>query len=132
MRVWTMTAGLVASVALVTGCSSVQGAVDTAQGVVEQADALVAVASDVAAACGVAAAAWAPGVSPEEARSAITEATGMLDDVLTLAPDVPGVQEIDELLTTAQDSLTADSETTSLGVSRSTLETACAVFTLGG
>lgn len=132
MRVWTVAAGLVTSAALISGCSSVQGAVDTAQGVVEQADALVSVATDIAAACGVAAAAWAPGVSPEEARTAIAEATGIVDGVISAAPDVPGVQEIDDILTTAQDSLTADPETTSLGVSRSTLETACAVFTLGG
>ena len=112
----------------IAGCGSITEAADTAQQVVEQGSAVVSVATDIAAACTAAAAAWAPGVSPEGARTAIDEALGIVDGAVAASPDVPGVGAVQEALATARDTLAADPTTTSLGVSRGALETACSVF----
>ena len=114
--------------ASLVGCSSLTEAANTAQQVVEQGSAVVSVATDIAAACGVAAAAWAPGVSPEEARTAIEEALVMIDETASTSPDVPGLAAVQEALGTSRDTLAADPTSTSLGVSRSALETACSIF----
>lgn len=119
-----------ASALLVGGCGSVTEAADTAQQVVQQGSAVVSAATDIAAACTSAAAAWAPGVSPEDARTAIDEALGIVDGTVAEAPDVPGVGAVQEALATARETLAADPSSTSLGVSRGALETACSVFLL--
>lgn len=129
----------VGSILVLSGCSSVndavsagQNALDSANQVVEAADGLIQAATDLASACAAAQAAWVPGVSPEDARAAIDQAVGIVDGVVASVPDAPGVAEIDQVLTSAQEALAADPSSTSLGVSRSTLETACALVTLGG
>jgi len=105
---------------------------DSANQVVEAAAGLIQAATDLGSACVVDQAAWVPGVSPEDARAAIDQAIGIVDGVVASVPDAPGVAEIDQVLTSAQEALAADPTSTSLGVSRSTLETACALVTLGG
>ncbi len=129
----------IGSIFALSACSSVndaistgQNALDSAGQAVEAADGLIQAATDLAAACTAAQAAWVPGVSAQDARNAIDEALGIVDGVVASAPDAPGVSEIDQALTSAQEALAADPSSTSLGVSRSTLETACALVTLGG
>lgn len=127
------------SMFVLAACSSVndaissgQNALDSAGQVIEGADGLIQAATDLAAACTAAQAAWVPGVSAQDARSAIDQAVGIVDGVIASVPDAPGVSELDQVLTSAQEALAADPSTTSLGVPRSTLETACALITLGG
>lgn len=129
----------VGSLLALSACSSVndaissgQNALDSAGQVVEAADGLIQAATDLAAACAAAQAAWVPGVSAQDARAAIDQAVGIVDGVVASVPDAPGVSEIDHVLTSAQEALAADPSSTSLGVPRSTLETACALVTLGG
>lgn len=131
-----MTAILGVSV-LSSGCSmdalnSGQQVIEGASQLIENADGLVQAGTDLAEACVVAQAAWVPGVSPADARSAIDEALGIVRDVVASVPNAPGVGEIEGVLVTAQEALVADPTSTSLGVSSSTLETACALVTLGG
>lgn len=130
-RVAPALAAPVLAVAL-AGCGSITEAADTAQQLVDQGSAVVSVATDLAAACGVAATAWAPGVSAQDARTAIDEAVAMVDEAVAVSPDVPGVGALQEALDTAQATLAADPTSTSLGVSRGALETACSVFLLAG
>lgn len=123
--------------ALVSGCSmdalnSGQQVIEGASQLIENADGLVQVGTDLAEACAVAQAAWVPGVSPEDARNAIDEALAIVQGVVAEVPDAPGIGEIEGVLVTAQEALAADPNSTSLGVSSSTLETACALVTLGG
>lgn len=122
---------------LLAGCSvdSLQGGqqvLDSATQLIENADGLVQAGTDLAEACVVAQAAWVPGVSPADARAAIDEALGIVKDVVASVPNAPGIGEIEGVLVSAQDALAADPTSTSLGVSSSALETACALVTLGG
>lgn len=123
--------------ALMSGCSmdalnSGQQVIEGASQLIENADGLVQAGTDLAEACAVAQAAWVPGVSPADARAAIDEALSIVQGVVASVPDAPGINEIEGVLVTAQDALAADPSSTSLGVSSSTLETACALVTLGG
>lgn len=123
--------------ALVSGCSmdalnSGQQVIEGASQLIENADGLVQAGTDLAEACAVAQAAWVPGVAPADARAAIDEALSIVQGVVASVPDAPGINEIEGVLVTAQDALAADPSSTSLGVSSSTLETACALVTLGG
>ena len=122
---------------LASGCSmdalnSGQQVIEGASQLIENADGLVQAGTDLAEACVVAQAAWVPGVSPADARAAIDEALTIVRGVVASAPNAPGIGEIEGVLVTAQDALAADPSSTSLGVSSSTLETACALVTLGG
>ena len=112
--------------------NSGQQVIEGASQLIENADGLVQAGTDLAEACVVAQAAWVPGVYPADARAAIDEALSIVRGVVASVPDAPGVGEIEAALVTAQDALTADPSSTSLGVSSSTLETACALVTLGG
>lgn len=112
---------LVLPVFTLAGCSAVSDVVGQSAGV-------VSVATDVAAACTTAAAAWAPGVSPEQARQAINDAVTALDETLASGPEVPGVDAVRTALDSAQQALAADPTSTSLGVSQRTLEVACSAF----
>jgi hypothetical protein len=127
------------AVLALAGCSTVTGAVQEGQQAlgsagqaIDAADGLIQAATDLGAACAAAQAAWVPGVSPQDARNAINEAVAIVDGVLAQAPEFPGAREIDQILGSAQEALAQDPSGTSLGVSRSTLETACALVTLGG
>ena len=120
-----------------TGCGSVSEAIDTGQQAldsaseaVEAADGLIQAGTDIAAACVAAQAAWVPGVSGDDARRALDDATGILDEALAQNPDLPGARELDQALASAQDALATDG--TSLGVSGQTLQSLCALATLGG
>ena len=106
---------------VVSGCSAVTD-------VAEQSAGVLSVATDVAAACTTAAAAWAPGVSPEQARVAIEDAVTALDTALASGPEIPGVDAVRSALDTAQQTLAADPTSTSLGVSKETLELACSAL----
>lgn len=112
---------LVLPVFTLAGCSAVSDVVGQSAGV-------VSVATDVAAACTTAAAAWAPGVSPEQARQAINDAVTALDETLASGPEVPGIDAVRTALDSAQQALAADPTSTSLGVSQRTLEVACSAF----
>lgn len=112
---------LVLPVFTLSGCSAVSDVVGQSAGV-------VSVATDVAAACTTAAAAWAPGVSPEQARQAINDAVTALDETLASGPEVPGIDAVRTALDSAQQALAADPTSTSLGVSQRTLEVACSAF----
>ena len=107
---------------------SVSDVAGSAQQLVEQGSAVVSVATDSGAACSAAAAAWVPGVSADDARAAIDEALAIVDQSVAQTPGVPGVGAVQEVLGTAQESLAADPSSTSLGVSRQALESACSVF----
>ena len=134
---------LILGLALV-GCGSVSGAlsegqqaldqgravVESATGAVGAADALIAAGSELAAACTAAQAAWVPGVSAADARAAIDEALRMVDGVVAQTPDVPGATELADALASARTSL--ESGDGALGMSPESLETACALVTLGG
>jgi len=129
---------------LLVGCGSISGAVsegqqaldqgrevvESAAGTLEQADQLIRAGTELAAACAAAQAAWVPGVSPEDARRAIDDAVGIVDGVLATTPNVPGVNELSSALSSAQESLASEGGT--LGLSRDSLQTACALVTLGG
>ena len=104
-----------------TGCSAVTE-------VAEQSAGVLSVATDVAAACTTAAAAWAPGVTPEQARTAINDAVAAVDETLASGPEIPGIDTVRSALDSAQQALAADPTSTSLGVSQRTLEVACSAF----
>ena len=143
-RRWLGGVALAAAAALLAGCGSVSGAVsegqqaldqgrevvESAAGTLEQADELIRAGTELAAACAAAQAAWVPGVSTEDARRAIDDAIRIVDGVVTTTPDVPGANELSSALSSAQDSLA--SEGGALGLSRDSLQTACALVTLGG
>lgn len=112
---------LVLPVFALSGCSAVSDVVGQSAGV-------VSVATDVAAACTTAAAAWAPGVSPEQARQAIDDAVSAVDETLASGPEIPGIEAVRTALDTARQTLAADPNSSSLGVSQKTLEVACAAF----
>jgi uncharacterized protein YceK len=124
-------AAVAVSAVALTGCSQVNSAIDAGQSAVSSATGAVQAAADVAAACVVAQAAWVPGVSPSQARAAVGEALGLVDAAFAIAPGLPGVQEVRELLMTAKQSLADNPEESTLGVSRGALETACALFAAG-
>jgi uncharacterized protein YceK len=122
----------VCCVVALSGCSQVNSAIDAGQSAVSSATGAVQAAADVAAACVVAQAAWVPGVSPSQARAAVGEALGLVDAAFAIAPTLPGVQEVRELLMNAKQSLADNPDESTLGVSRGALETACALFAAGG
>lgn len=131
MRHIAVAAGIGLAFAGLTGCSQVNTAIDAGQSAVASATGAVQAATDVAAACVAAQAAWIPGVTPSAARAAIGEALLLADSAFAIAPDLPGVATVRELLMTAKESLADNPEETTLGISRNALETACALFAAG-
>ncbi|MEY3732826.1 MAG: hypothetical protein RL347_185 [Actinomycetota bacterium] len=122
---------------LLTGCGAVneavsqgQQALDSASQAVEAAEGLIGAGAQLGAACAAAQAAWIPGVSSADAYAALDEATALVDEALAAAPGLPGAAEIYQALTTAREALGADQ--TEFGVARETLQTACALVSLGG
>lgn len=122
---------------LLTGCGAVneavsqgQQALDTASQAVEAAEGLIGAGAQLGAACAAAQAAWIPGVSSADAYAALDEATALVDEALAATPGLPGAAEIDQALTTARQALGSDQ--TEFGVARQTLQTACALVSLGG
>lgn len=127
-----------------TGCGSVQGAltegqqavdqardaVETAAGSLAAAEDLIAAGTELAAACTAAQAAWVPGVSAGDARTAIDDALRLVDEAIALSPDVPGGAELKQALASSRDALASGDGT--LGMSRETLQTACALVSMGG
>lgn len=118
------------TVPVLAACGSAADVAGAAQQAVQQGSAVVSAATDIAAACTTAAAAWAPGVSAAEARTALDEALGIVDDTVSATAGVPGAAAVQDVLRSARESLAADPGSTSLGVSRGTLEAACSVFLL--
>lgn len=122
---------------LLTGCGAVneavsqeQQALDTASQAVEAAEGIIGAGAQLGAACAAAQAAWIPGVSSADADAALDEATALVDEALAATPGLPGAAEIDQALTTARQALGSDQ--TEFGVARQTLQTACALVSLGG
>ena len=122
---------------LLTGCGAVneavsqgQQALDTASQAVDAAEGLIGAGAQLGAACAAAQVAWLPGVSSADAYAAIDEATRIVDEAIAATPGLPGAAEIDQALTAARDSLGSDQ--TEFGVARETLQTACALVTMGG
>ena len=122
---------------LLTGCGAVneavsqgQQALDTASQAVGAAEGLIGAGAQLGAACTAAQVAWLPGVSSADAYAALDEATGLVDEALAATPGLPGAAEIDQALTTAREALGADQ--TEFGVARETLQTACALVSMGG
>ena len=123
--------------ALLTGCGAVneavsqgQQALDSASQAVEAAEGLIGAGAQLGAACAAAQMAWLPGVSSADAYAALDEATALVDEALAATPGLPGAAEIDQALTTAREALGADQ--TEFGVARETLQTACALVSMGG
>ena len=126
------------------GCAAVDGALAEGQQALEQgrdtvesaaagleaADGLIRAGTELAAACTAAQAAWVPGVSTADARTAIGDALRIVDDVIAQTPGVPGATDIRTALASAQDELATGDGT--LGLSRQTLQTACALVSVGG
>lgn len=122
---------------LLTGCGAVNEAVsqgrqalDTASQAVDAAEGLIGAGAQLGAACAAAQVAWVPGVSTADAYAAIDEATRMVDEALAATPGLPGAAEIDQALTTAREAVGSDQ--TEFGVARQTLQTACALVSMGG
>ena len=122
---------------LLTGCGAVneavsqgQQALDTASQAVDAAEGLIGAGAQLGAACAAAQVAWVPGVSSADAYAAIDEATRIVDEALAATPGLPGAAEIDQALTAAREAVGSDQ--TEFGVARETLQTACALVSLGG
>ena len=122
---------------LLTGCGAVdeaisqgQQAIDGASQAVDAAEGLIGAGAQLGAACAAAQVAWVPGVSSADAYAAIDEATRIVDEALAATPDLPGAAEIDQALTAARDAVGSDQ--TEFGVARETLQTACALVSMGG
>ena len=122
---------------LLTGCGAVneavsqgQQALDGASQAVDAAEGLIGAGAQLGAACAAAQVAWLPGISSADAYAAIDEATRIVDEALAATPGLPGAAEIDQALTTARESLGSDQ--TEFGVARQTLQTACALVSMGG
>lgn len=94
------------------------------------AEGLIGAGAQLGAACAAAQVAWLPGVSSADAYAAIDEATRIVDETLATTPGLPGAAEIDQALSTAREALGADQ--TEFGVARETLQTACALVSMGG
>lgn len=121
---------------LLTGCGAVneavsqgQQALDTVSQAADAAEGLIGAGAQLGAACAAAQVAWLPGVSSADAYAALDEATGLVDEALATTPGLPGAAEIDQALTTAREALGADQ--TEFGVARETLQTACALVSMG-
>jgi hypothetical protein len=137
MRALTALVGASLAGVLLTGCGAVneavsqgQQALDTASQAVEAAEGLIGAGAQLGAACAAAQAAWIPGVSSADAYAALDEATALVDEALAATPGLPGATEIDQALNTAREALGSDQ--TEFGVARETLQTACALVSLGG
>ena len=122
---------------LLTGCGAVdeaisqgQQAIDGASQAVDAAEGLIGAGAQLGAACAAAQVAWVPGVSSADAYAAIDEATRLVDEALAATPDLPGAAEVDQALTAARDAVGSDQ--TEFGVARETLQTACALVSMGG
>jgi hypothetical protein len=122
---------------LLTGCGVVsdaadQGrqALDSATQAVDTVEGIIGAGAQLAAACAAAQVAWLPGTSSADAYAAIDEAAGMVDGLIAENPSLPGATEIDAALDSARAAVGADE--TSFGVARQTLQTACALVSLGG
>ena len=107
-----------------------QQALDGASQAVDAAEGLIGAGAQLGAACAAAQVAWVPGVSSADAYAAIDEATRLVDEALAATPELPGAAEIDQALTAARDAVGSDQ--TEFGVARETLQTACALVSLGG
>ena len=136
-RALTALVGVTFAGILLTGCGAVseavsqgQQALDTASQAVEAAEGIIGAGAQLGAACAAAQAAWIPGVSSADAYAALDEATALVDEALAATPGLPGAAEIDQALTTARQALGSDQ--TEFGVARQTLQTACALVSLGG
>ena len=136
-RIFPILVGATLSGVLITGCGTVnevvsqgQQALDTATQAVDAVEGLVGAGAQLAAACAAAQAAWLPGLSSADAYQAIDDAAAMVDGVIAANPSLPGAPEIDAALDSARSAVGSDE--TSFGVARQTLETACAIVTLGG
>ena len=121
---------------LLTGCGAVneavsqgQQAIDTVSQAADAAEGIIGAGAQLGAACAAAQVAWLPGVSSADAYAALDEATGLVNEALAATPGLPGAAEIDQALTTARESLGADQ--TEFGVARETLQTACALVSMG-
>lgn len=126
------------------GCAAVDGAIAEGQQALEQgrdtvesaaagleaADGVIRAGTELAAACTAAQAAWVPGVSTADARIAIGDAIRIVDDVVAQTPGVPGATDIRAALASARDELAQGDGT--LGMSQQTLQTACALVSMGG
>ena len=122
---------------VLTGCGAVneavsqgQQALDTASQAVDAAEGLIGAGAQLGAACAAAQVAWVPGVSSADAYAAIDEATRIVDEAVAATPGLPGAAEIDQALTAAREAVGSDQ--TEFGVARETLQTACALESLGG
>lgn len=136
-RALTALMGATLAGVVLTGCGAVneavsqgQQALDTASQAVEAAEGIIGAGAQLGAACAAAQAAWIPGVSSADAYAALDEATALVDEALAATPGLPGAAEIDQALTTAREALGSDQ--TEFGVARETLQTACALVSLGG
>ena len=94
------------------------------------AEGLIGAGAQLGAACAAAQVAWLPGVNSADAYAAIDEATRIVDETLATTPGLPGAAEIDQALSTAREALGSDQ--TEFGVARETLQTACALVSMGG
>lgn len=122
---------------LLTGCGAVneavsqgQQALDGASQAVDAAEGLIGAGAQLGAACAAAQVAWLPGITSADAYAAIDEATRLVDDALAATPGLPGASEIDQALASAREALGSDQ--TEFGVARETLQTACALVSMGG
>lgn len=132
-----MAAVAVLSLGALAGCGSAQEAVQAGAAVADVAQGLgidtglVGAAADLAAACTTAAAAWVPGVTGEEARTAIAEALALAEEAMAQA-QIPGGDAVVAALEETQGSMQGSGDGSVLGVPQGVVSTACALFMAGG
>ena len=132
-----MAAAGVLGLGALTGCGSAQEAAQAGAAVADVAQGLgidtglVGAAADLAAACTTAAAAWVPGVSGADARTAIADALALAEQGMAEA-QIPGGDAVVAALRETQDSMQGSGDGSVLGVPQGVLSTACALFMAGG
>ena len=122
---------------LLTGCGAVteavsqgQQALDTASQAVDAAEGLIGAGAQLGAACAAAQVAWLPGVSSADANAAIDEATRIVDEAIAANPN--SVEDYRAGKAKAAARAAVGSDQTEFGVARETLQTACALVSMGG
>lgn len=132
-RAWRLRLVLAVSapvgVLALSGCGSVQGAVDQAQQAVDGAQSLLDAPQQIASACQSAVAAFSSGAPAAEIRDSLSDVSAQLDEALGGAAAIPGVSAVSGALADAIRSLGDQPDAAATDSTRDAVVTACAVFT---
>lgn len=117
------------SVLALSGCASVQGAVDQAQQAVDGAQSLLDAPQQIVSACQAAVSALNSGAPAAEIRDSLSDVSTQLDEALGGAAAIPGVSAVSEAFAAAIRSLGDQQDAVATDSTRDAVATACAVFT---